>query len=221
MNSHEQLTDRQQRILDLYRRRADSGQPPPTYRELCREFGWRSTGTASDHLKVLVRKGALAPGMRTARGAHLRREQNSTVVLPLVGRIVAGRPVISDEIAGEHLAIPSFLAPSSDGFLLQVTGDSMKDAGILEGDHVIVQRQETANDGEIVVAMVEGETTLKRLRKQGDGMTLEAENPRYRPIELREESASIQGVVVGLFRSYGGRRPRKNRGLPPSRLHRE
>jgi len=125
-----QLTVLQRRVLDVFRQRASAGAPPPTYRELCKEFGWRSTGTARDHLKALVRKGALDAAEGRARGAHLHTgPTEGTVPLPLVGGVVAGLPGVSDKLVEAHIPVPAFLVPSGDGFLLPVTGDSMEGAG--------------------------------------------------------------------------------------------
>jgi repressor LexA len=195
------LTPIQAKVLDAVRRRADRGQPPPTYRELCAEFGWGSTGTARDHLQALARKGylELSGGHRSVR---LREERPALTRVPLVGRVVAGVPVTSEEHAEAMIAVPAQWTARGSYFALRVSGDSMRDAGILDGDEAVVRRQATAKDDDIVVATLDGETTLKRLQLRGSRARLVAENPRYRPIDIRTESAIIHGVVVGLMRAY-------------------
>jgi repressor LexA len=195
------LTRIQASILEALRRRADGGKPPPTYRELCAEFGWRSTGTVRDHLRALVRKGFVRTTGKH-RNIRLREGRPPIAIVPLLGRVVAGIPVISDESAEGHVAVPAAWAGRDPLFALLVAGDSMRDAGILEGDHVVVRKAYAANDGDIVVATLEGETTVKRLRIRKNRVALVAENPMYPAIEVRAEDAVVQGVVVGLMRSY-------------------
>lgn len=202
-----QLTALQRRVLEVFQKRARVGVPPPTYRELCEEFGWRSTGTARDHLKALVRKGALDAAAGRARGTHLHTEPTeATVPLPLVGRIVAGRPVISEEYVEAEISVPTFLVPSGEGFLLRVSGDSMEGASILDGDLVVIRQTGEPTPGEIVAATVSGETTLKRLERGRRTWVLAAENPRYGPIPIDTEDITIHGVVVGVLRALRGSR---------------
>lgn len=204
----EKLTEVQEQVLEALRRRADQGEPGPTYRELCAEFGWASTGTARDHLSALARKGYIErPGGH--RQLRLREERVPVTRVPLLGLVVAGAPVISEENIEQRIPVPSDWTARGTYFALRVAGDSMRDAGILEGDQVVVRQQATAGDGEIVVATLDGETTLKRLRLRGGSARLIAENPRYQPIEIRTESAVIQGVVVGLLRGYDSARRRR------------
>jgi repressor LexA len=198
------LTAIQARVLAALRRRVDRGEPVPTYRELCAEFGWGSTGTARDHVRALERKGyvELAGGHRHLR---LREEHTPVARVPLVGRVVAGVPVTAEENVEQRIPVPAEWTVRGTHFALRVVGDSMRDAGILDGDQVVVRQQSTANDGDIVVATIEGETTIKRLRVRGQRRTLVPENPRFRPIDIRSESAVVQGVVVGLLRAYDAR----------------
>lgn len=129
-------------------------------------------------------------------------------------------PVDSEENITQHIPVPAEWTKHGTYFAVRVAGDSMRDAGILEGDHVIVRQQSTANDGDIVVATVDGETTLKRLHQRGRRLRLAPENRRYRAIDVKTESAGVQGVVVGLLRAYeggvGSRHP-----ISGSRLSRE
>jgi repressor LexA len=217
----EALTTIQGRVLEALRRRADQGEPAPTYRELCAEFNWASTGTVRDHLRALVRKGYLELTGRH-RQLRLREEHPSVARVPLVGRVVAGLPVISDENIEQRIPVPAAWIRKGTFFALRVAGDSMRDAGILDGDQVIVRQRSVASDGDVVIATLEGETTIKRLRTNGSSMTLVAENPQYRSIEVRAEEAIIQGVVVGLMRAYHERGAatdrlarRRARGIAP------
>ena len=197
----EELTTIQVRVLGALRRRADKGEPSPTYRELCAEFNWASTGTVRDHLRALVRKGYLE---LTGRHRQLRlcEERPSVARVPLVGRAVAGVPVNSDENIEQRIPVPAEWTRKGTFFAVRVAGDSMRDAGILEGDQVIVRQRSVAADGDVVIATLGGETTIKRLRIDGSRVMLVAENPQYRSIEVRAEEAIIQGVVVGLMRAY-------------------
>lgn len=205
MNHYIDLTGPQRRIIDVFRQRANAGLAPPTYRELCREFGWSSTGTARDHLKALIRKGALETGTGRARGAHLRSLRVAeTAILPLRGRIVAGQPVVSDEVVDDEIAVPSFLAPAGNGFVLRVSGDSMEGAGILDGDLVVVREAGEPRSGDIVAATVSGETTLKRLERGDRGWILAPDNPRYKNIIINTEDVTIHGVVIAVLRSLRG-----------------
>ena len=186
------------------RRRVDSGDPPPTYRELCAEFGWKSTGTVRDHLRALVRKGYVGLSGRH-RQLRLREERRPVARVPLVGRVVAGVPVISEENIEQLIPVPAAWTRRGMFFALRVAGDSMRGAGILEGDQVVVRQRSFAADGDVVVATVEGETTIKRLRLRGSRVILVPENPKYPLIEVRAEEPIVQGVVVGLLREYGDR----------------
>lgn len=192
-------TDRQRRIVEVYRRRAADGEPPPTHRELCKQFGWKSTGTARDHIRALVQKGILAPAEHRSRGAHLMADRPNGRFLPLVGRIVAGRPLVSDEHVEREVLIPTEFAPRGKGFVLRVSGDSMEGVGIYADDLVIVRQTRTANPGAIVAVTVGGESTLKLLQHREGKWALVAANPKYAPIEI-QSPAVIHGVVTAMMR---------------------
>jgi repressor LexA len=162
----QKLTAIQAKVLEAVRRRAESGESVPTYRELCAEFGWASTGTARDHLHALARKGYVkrAGGHRQLR---LREERAPVTRVPLVGRVVGRVPVTSEENIEHHIPVPAEWTGRGTHFALRVAGDSMRDAGILDGDQIVVRKQSTAEDGAIVVATIDGETTLKRLQVRG------------------------------------------------------
>lgn len=204
----EQPTPAQARVLAAIQQRVDQGEPAPTYREICREFGWSSTGTVRDHLRALARKGYVDLSGPQHRQVRLRGEPFAVSRVPVVGRIAAGVPVLSEENIEARIPVPEEWTARGTYFALRVKGDSMIGAGIFEGDHVVVRQQTDAVDGDIVVATVDGETTLKRLRHEGPSRVLVAENLRYRPIRLRSDAALIQGVVVGLLRSFRRRGPR-------------
>lgn len=207
----EQLTKMQAKLLAALRRRVELAEPPPSYRQLCAEFGWSSTGTARDHLRALARKGHIElPGNR---GGRVRlRDVAAVRSVPIAGRIAAGVPALAEENIEGRLPIPVEWTRSGDFFALRVTGDSMKGAGILEGDHVIVRKGAGATAGEIVAATVDGETTLKRLVRRGKRTLLVPENEAYEPIEVASEAAVIHGAVIGLLRAYS--RERRAIALP-------
>lgn len=196
------LTSIQAKVLDAIRRRIEHGESAPTYRDLCEEFGWASTGTARDHLKALARKGVLELSQGLARQLRVKEHSPGATRVPLIGRIVAGTPLVAEENIESRIAVPADWVKKGTHFCLRVSGESMKDAGIFEGDLVLVRKQKTAKEGEIVVATVEGETTLKRLHQQKGRSFLLPENAKFKPIEIRSESAQIQGVVVGLLRFF-------------------
>jgi repressor LexA len=197
----EPLSPKQQEVLSAIRRRVQDGDPVPTYRELGDEFGWNSTGTVRDHLKALAGKGHIELSGKGHRRIRLVNQIAVTGV-PLIGRVAAGSPVIAEENVERRIPVPADWTGSGTYFALRVDGDSMIDAGIREGDCVIIRQQDVANDGEIVVATLDGQTTLKRLQRRGDRVTLVPENSRYRPIPVQTDSSIVQGVVVGLLRAY-------------------
>jgi repressor LexA len=198
----EPLTAIQARIIAHLRAEADRGAPPPTYRELCRRFGWSSTATARDHLKALARKELIDLSGGRARTVRLRQPSVAVTRVPVLGRIPAGMPEAAHASGDGYVPVPADWTAGGGCFALRVRGDSMRDAGILDGDTVVV-RNRRGNDGDIVAALLDGETTLKRLRLRGGRTLLMPENPAYAPIEVKTESAAIQGVVVGLLRRYG------------------
>ena len=193
------LTPIQSKVLDLLRRRADCGEPPPTYRDLCREFGWSSTGTARDHLRALARKGFIDLAGGRARLTRLNAFAPA-VRVPLLGHVAVG----IRSPAEEYLPVPAHWVRGASAFALRAHGDSMIGAGILDGDVVVVSKQSAAEDGDIVAATVDGVTTLKRLRWWNGRHFLAAENPAFPDIELRDREPVVRGVVVGLLRLLSG-----------------
>ncbi|MBT8138523.1 MAG: transcriptional repressor LexA [Gammaproteobacteria bacterium] len=197
-----QLTKRQQEILDLIRAHIETTGMPPTRADIAEEFGFKSANAAEEHLKALARKGAieLLPG--TSRGIRLMEELHNGI--PLVGRVAAGNPILAEENIDDYIDLdPSFFRPRADYFLT-VVGDSMCDVGILDGDCLAVHKARQANQGEIVVARVNDEVTVKRFRKTRSKniVHLEPENPDFDIIEvdLREQDFAIEGLSVGVIR---------------------
>jgi repressor LexA len=193
------LTKTQQKVVDYFQERARAGEGPPTYRELCRHFGWRSTATARDHLKPLVEKGALLRGDRRWRGVRLAATPHAPASIPFLGEIVAGRPSPAEAIA-EEIDVPTWLS-RGECFALRVRGLSMLNAGVHDGDIAVIQKTENARPRQIVAVTVNGETTLKRLVREGNQLVLKAENPDFPPIALVEDTV-IHGVLIGLLRKY-------------------
>lgn len=197
------LTPIQRKVLESFRRRADLGDAPPTYRDLCREFGWASTGTARDHLRALARKGFLELSGGRARLVRLK-DPTQVARVPFLGHVIAGSPVPTEEMAEGRVPVPADWIGRSSAFALRVYGDSMIGAGVHDGDVVIVREQATAGDGDVVAATIDGETTLKRLRLRTGRTFLAAENPAFPDIEVIGEELEIHGVAVGLLRRFAG-----------------
>ena len=196
----EKLTQRQQQVLDIVRQHIDQTGYPPTRADIARELGFKSANAAEEHLKALARKGAIEIIAGASRG--IRLPQNPGI--PIVGLVAAGNPVLAEEHIEDYCDLPpSFFKPSADYFL-RVQGDSMIDVGILDGDLLAVHRTEVANNGDIVVARIEDEVTVKRLHRTRDKHRLELlpENPDYQPIEvdLRNQEFAIEGLNVGVLR---------------------
>ena len=195
----ETLTARQQEILDFIREFADENGLPPTRADIARAFGFRSPASAEEHLRALERKGALELAEGTARGLRLTQPDG----LPLVGRVAAGSPILGEQNVVGHYPVAAGLFRPRATYLLQVRGMSMRDAGILDGDLLAVHRQPEARTGQIVVARLGDEVTVKRFRKRGHTVQLLAENPDFLPIEvdLAHQELVIEGIAVGVIRS--------------------
>ncbi|MBI5629887.1 MAG: repressor LexA [Elusimicrobia bacterium] len=195
----ENLTKKQKEIYDFILVRAAQGEPHPTFREIGRHFGL-AVGTVQDHISALKAKGALKrQAARMARAISVT-EGASGVEIPILGRVGAGPGMIAQDHVEGHFNFRSFTLGTD--FLLRVKGDSMVEAGIMEGDLVQVRRQPTAEDGDIVVALVGEEGVVKRLRRSGRAYHLESANPHYAPITT---SFQVIGKVLGLVRRYDGR----------------
>ncbi len=192
------LTPRQQEILQFIRDRLEATGLPPTRAEIAQEFGFRSPNAAEEHLKVLARKGVLELLPGASRGIRLSNGGG----LPLVGRVAAGSPILAQENIEAHYQVDSALfAPRAD-YLLKVRGMSMKDAGILDGDLLAVHRTSEVRVGQVVVARLGDEVTVKRFKKKGDVVQLLPENADFEPIvvDLRTQELVIEGIGVGVIR---------------------
>ncbi len=198
------LTPRQKEILSLIQRSVSESNMPPTRAEIARELGFRSVNAAEEHLRALQRKGAieLLPGI--SRGIRLRDPLPEHMGLPMVGRVAAGEPILAEEhIEARYRIDPAFFR-SEPHFLLRVQGMSMRDAGILDGDFVAVQRSVDIRNGQIAVIRLEDEVTVKRYRQEGHQVWLLPENPDFDPIgiDLRTQDMTIEGIVVGVMRNH-------------------
>jgi len=197
------LTARQAEILELIRSYISDEGCPPTRAEIATSLGFRSANAAEDHLRALARKGfiELVPG--SSRGIRLVDEEYG---LPVVGRVAAGEPVLAEQNIEDYCKIDADSFHPRADYLLRVTGDSMKDIGILDGDLLAVHRTPHAETGQIVVARIDDEVTVKRYRQRGAIVRLLPENPDYEPIrvDLREQSLVIEGLGVGILRKEIG-----------------
>ncbi len=199
----EKLTARQSEILSFLQTFIDETGMPPTRAEIARELGFRSVNAAEEHLRALQRKGVieLIPG--ASRGIQLKDFLREQLGLPLVGRVAAGNPILAEEHIEGHYRIDTSIFEPKPHFLLRVEGMSMKDAGILDGDLVAVHRTPEVRNGQIIVARLEDEVTVKRYRQTGPIVWLLPENEAFAPIEvdLKRVNMVIEGVVVGLVRN--------------------
>ncbi|HSV17945.1 MAG TPA: transcriptional repressor LexA [Casimicrobiaceae bacterium] len=199
------LTARQQQILDWIRGHIEAHGMPPTRAEIAAGLGFSTASSAEDHLQALARKGALDLVPGASRGLRLKEQPGVPLqgTLPLVGRVAAGQPILAAEhVEGRYRVDPDLFAPRAD-YLLRVRGASMRDAGILDGDLLAVHRTTEARNGQIVVARLGDEVTVKRWKRRGREILLMAENPEFAPIVVDPAAASIavEGIGVGLIRS--------------------
>jgi repressor LexA len=194
------LTRRQQAVLESLRESQRRQAHPPTLDELCRSLGLRSRGSLHKHIQALVKAGYVAPLSGKQRGLRLR--EPDALTLPLLGRIAAGRPIeaLPDP---QQLDVPRQLHGKGRCYVLQVRGDSMIGEGILDGDWVVIEQRDHARDGEIVVALIDGEdATLKRIEQLPGACILHPANPDLEALRYAPERVRIQGVVVGQMRAY-------------------
>jgi repressor LexA len=192
------LTPRQQEILDFIKNTIEVLGAPPTRVEISTAFGFASPNAAEEHLKALAKKGAITLEAGSARGIRLVEQLG----LPLVGSVAAGSPLLAVEnVQGRYQVDPNLFSPKPD-YLLRVRGNSMVDAGILDGDLLAVHRTSEAKNGQIVVARLDEEVTVKRYRKRGRVVELIAENTDYEPIvvDTERQPLTIEGLAVGLIR---------------------
>jgi repressor LexA len=206
--SPETLTSRQREVLKFIAQFIDKNKYPPTRSELAKHFGFRSPNAAEAHLRALEKKAVIGIERGAARGITLlplaadELPASANSPLPLVGRVAAGSPVLAQENIEDDYRVDPALFPRKPHYLLRVEGMSMKDAGILHGDLLAVHRTPEAGNGQIVVARVEDEVTVKRFQRDGFRVRLMPENRRFRPIEvdLRHQEFAIEGLGVGVIR---------------------
>jgi len=196
------LTKRQQEIFDFIKRYSGEHGYPPTVRDIGKAIGLTSSSTVHAHLSNLEKLGLLRRDPTKPRALELLADKAKSIGrpngLPLVGQVAAGSPILAEENVEDYVEVPPIAGGDAGEFILRIKGDSMKDAGILDGDHVTVHRQETARNGEIVVALVGEEATVKRYFKEKDHIRLQPENDAHEPIRTRD--AQVLGRVVGLCR---------------------
>lgn len=200
------LTPRQQQVFDLIKSKIEETGMPPTRAEIARELGFRSANAAEEHLKALARKQVIEIVPGASRGIRILLEEaaaNDEPGLPLIGRVAAGEPILAQEHVEMHYQVdPSMFRPQAD-FLLRVYGESMKDIGIMDGDLLAVHKTQDVRNGQVVVARVEDDVTVKRLERKGTTVLLHAENEEFAPIEvdLTRQEFNIEGVAVGIIRN--------------------
>ncbi|HEX9983453.1 MAG TPA: transcriptional repressor LexA [Thermoanaerobaculia bacterium] len=213
------LTERQRDILNFIRDFQKARGVAPTHREICDHFGFSSYGTVYKHLSLLEKKGLIRRDWNQKRGVEVVEQPEEKVAaaapavgggggnavnvreLPLFGYIAAGRPLDVD-VQDELIAVPEHLTGRGDNYVLKVRGDSMVDDGIFDGDLVIIARRERAENGQMVVANVNGEVTLKRFYSEGERVRLQPANSMMGPIYAAAREVAVQGIVVGLMRRF-------------------
>jgi repressor LexA len=209
------LTERQQQILDLIRQAVASTGFPPTRAEIAQALGFRSPNAAEDHLKALARKGAIELTAGASRGIRLKEGRPeggaqpmlpipalAQLVLPLVGRVAAGSPILAAEHVERDVGVDPALFAQRPDYLLKVRGMSMRDVGILDGDLLAVKKASEAREGQIVVARIDEDVTVKRLHRHAGRIELLPENPDFEPIVvLPGQEFALEGIAVGLIRT--------------------
>jgi repressor LexA len=220
MTDSPKLTARQQQILDLVQSAIERTGAPPTRAEIAAELGFKSANAAEEHLQALARKGVIELVGGTSRGIRLRsdtlRALNESRVkqfslplpslaqltLPLIGRVAAGSPILAQEHIDQTYVVESTMFPRKPDYLLRVRGMSMRDAGIMDGDLLAVQMAKDAQNGQIVVARLGDDVTVKRLHRTRHGIELLPENPDFKPIVVGgDEPFELEGIAVGLIRN--------------------
>lgn len=198
------LTNRQAQILELIKVFIKDTGMPPTRAEIAQTLGFKSANAAEEHLKALAKKGVIKMKPGASRGIQLvEEEEPEQLGLPLIGRVAAGEPILAEQHVESHCQVdPLMFKPAAD-FLLRVQGMSMKDIGIMDGDLLAVHSTQVAENGQVIVARVDDDVTVKRLEKAGKKVFLHAENDEFAPIEvdLEHESFNIEGLAVGVIRN--------------------
>jgi repressor LexA len=221
MQETPKLTDRQQQILDLVRSAIERTGAPPTRAEIANELGFRSANAAEEHLQALARKGVIELVGGTSRGIRLKSDTlralnlsrnrqfslplpgMAQLSLPLVGRVAAGSPILAQEHIDQTYVVEASMFPRRPDYLLKVRGMSMRDAGIIDGDLLAVQKAKDARNGQIVVARLGDEVTVKRFKRGRNGIELIPENPDFETILVPPDTADfeLEGLAVGLIRN--------------------
>jgi repressor LexA len=197
------LTPRQQQVFDLIKDNiADTGMPP-TRAEIATFFGFKSANAAEEHLKALAKKGYIEMLPGTSRGIRLAEKFIEQEGLPLIGRVAAGEPILAQEHVEEHYKVDGNLFHPAADYLLRVNGESMKNIGILDGDLLAVHQTTDVQNGQVIVARVEEDVTVKRYKREGNIVYLHAENEDFSPIkvDLAAQEFNIEGVAVGVIRA--------------------
>lgn len=200
------LTKRQKEVLDFIHEEVENKNYPPSVREICQAMNLSSSSTVHSHLKALERKGFIKRDPTKPRAiaitgpAMAQKPWQQGKLVPMVGQVTAGIPVLADENIENYMLLPFAMVKNDTVFLLRVKGDSMKNAGILSEDLIVVRQQPVAENGEIVVALLEDEATVKKFYREKDHIRLQPDNPAYEPI-IAEEVA-ILGKVIGLIRTW-------------------
>ncbi len=201
------LTRRQTDVLECIKQHIETTGYPPTRADIARELGFKSANAAEEHLKALSRKGAIEIIPGTSRGIRLADlgQEAANEGLPIVGQVAAGSPILAQQHIEDHCTISAdFFHPPAD-YLLRVKGQSMRNIGIMDGDLLAVHQCQEARNGQIVVARIGDEVTVKRFKREDNRVYLIAENEEFEPIEidLREQDISIEGLGVGVIRRGG------------------
>src|SRR5713226_3223446 len=197
------LTRRQREILTFVQRYADAHGYPPSVREIGQALGLTSSSTVHSHLAALERKGYLRRDPSKPRALEVLRDEHEmptkkVVAVPIIGRVAAGQPMLAQQNIEDYFPLPADFVHADECFILHVRGDSMIGAGILDGDLLVVRRQASANNGDIVVARINDEATVKRFFKEADRVRLQPENPAMEP--LYTQDLAIEGVAIALVR---------------------
>lgn len=197
------LTPRQQQVFDLIKDNISETGMPPTRAEIATFFGFKSANAAEEHLKALAKKGYIEMLPGTSRGIRLAEEFIEHEGLPLIGRVAAGEPILAQEHVEEHYKVDGSLFHPAADYLLRVNGESMKDIGILDGDLLAVHQTTDVQNGQVIVARVEEDVTVKRYKREGNIVYLHAENDDFSPIkvDLAAQEFNIEGLAVGVIRS--------------------
>ena len=211
------LTARQEQILNLIKEAIENTGFPPTRAEIAQELGFKSANAAEEHLQALARKGAIEIAAGTSRGIRLLGQHAETALskaaaaaaplmmsLPLIGRVAAGSPILAQENLETNYSVDPALFSAKPDFLLKVRGESMRDAGIMDGDLLAVKKVDSAKNGQIVVARIGNDVTVKRYRKTGSTIELLPENPDFKVITVHpgEDDFALEGLAVGLMRTW-------------------